>query len=239
MLAGGRRLDAQPGRDVDHPQHVHRRPRTRGGDRDLGRCGRDQPRAWTGGRRRAHRLDRLAGDLLGQRADRTRRDRPHRAVRPGVARATAPAGGPGRPDPGDRAAGLPDLRDHRGTVRRLVIRAHDRRLHRLADRPRRPAPLRAETARPVDRARLLPQRTVHRRHRDRGCRVCCAGRFPVPQYPLSPGRSRPLGPGCWPLHLAACRGDRCGLADLRPGGRTARFAAVTSGRRHRHCVSAA
>ena len=36
--AGRRRLDAQPGRDVDHPQHLHRRARARAGDRHLGRA---------------------------------------------------------------------------------------------------------------------------------------------------------------------------------------------------------
>ncbi len=53
--AGGRRLDAQPGRDVDHHQHLHRPARAGPGDRRLGRRRRDQPGARTGDRRRAGR----------------------------------------------------------------------------------------------------------------------------------------------------------------------------------------
>ena len=40
---GGRRLDAQPGRDVDHHERVHRPARTRPGDRRVGRRRRHQP----------------------------------------------------------------------------------------------------------------------------------------------------------------------------------------------------
>ena len=46
--AGGRRLDAQPGRDVDHHQHLHRPARAGPGDRGVGRRSSASP--WPPGR---------------------------------------------------------------------------------------------------------------------------------------------------------------------------------------------
>ena len=62
--AGGRRLDAEPGRDVDHHQHVHRPARARAGGRRLGRGVRHLDGARADRRRHARLLGRLAVDLL-------------------------------------------------------------------------------------------------------------------------------------------------------------------------------
>ena len=70
--AGDRRVDAQPGGDVDHPQRVRRPARAGPGDRRVGRGVRPEHGARPGARRRAGRLDRLALGVLRQRPDRGR-----------------------------------------------------------------------------------------------------------------------------------------------------------------------
>ena len=112
--AGGRRLDAQPGRDVDHHQHLHGPARACPRDRGLGRGRRHLDGRGAAGRRPARGLGRLALDLLDQPAGGPGRPPAHPAVRPRVPRAQGPPPRPGRPAPGDRAVRLPDVRDHRG-----------------------------------------------------------------------------------------------------------------------------
>ena len=59
MRAGGRRLDAQPGRDVDHHQRLHRPARAGPGDRRLGR--RRRASAWRSARSSAALLVETVG----------------------------------------------------------------------------------------------------------------------------------------------------------------------------------
>ncbi len=119
--AGGWWLDAQPGRDVDHPQRLHRRARASTGDRHVGRHYRYQPRAGASSGRRARRRRRLAGDLLDQHPGRSGGAGADDALRPGVARAKAATPRSCRSAAGDRAARLAYLRDHRGAFSRLAL----------------------------------------------------------------------------------------------------------------------
>ena len=169
--AGRRRIDAQPGRDVDHHQRLHRPARARPGDRRVGRVGRDQPRARPDRRRRAHGERRLARDLLDQRADRARRGGADRAVRARVARAARAAARSGRPGARDRHAGVAHLRDHRGARRPAGPRRRRSACSRWRASLARPRALRAAPRGPADRAALLPQRAVLGRDADRGLRV--------------------------------------------------------------------
>ena len=68
--AGGRREHDEPGRDVDHHEHVRRAEGARTRDRHVGRGRRHLDGAGPAGRRRADADRRLARDLLDQRADR-------------------------------------------------------------------------------------------------------------------------------------------------------------------------
>ena len=74
----------------------------------------------------------LALDLLDQHPGRPRRAGADDALRPGVARAAPAAPRPGRPGAGDRAAGVADLRDHRGARRRAGSRRRASALFALA-----------------------------------------------------------------------------------------------------------
>ena len=139
--AGRRRLDAQPGRHVDHHEHLHRARRAGPRDRRLGRRGRHQHGARPAGRRRAGGDGRLARDLLGQHPGRPGRARADRAVRARVEGAARPPGRPGRPVARHRDAGVADLRDHRGPGRGLDLAPDRRLLRRLAGRGDRPAGL--------------------------------------------------------------------------------------------------
>src|ERR1700710_1006643 len=82
--AGHRRLDAQPGGHVDHPQHLRGPARARAGDRGLGRRGRDLARARPR-HRRPSAEHQLAGDPPRRPPGRPAGDRADRALRPGVA----------------------------------------------------------------------------------------------------------------------------------------------------------
>src|SRR6202012_5555051 len=119
--AGGRRLDAQPSGDVDHHQHLHRRGRAGPGHRGVGRRFRPEHGARAGRRRRAGRLGRLAGHLLGQYPGRHRRHHPDRPVRAGVAGWAAPPARPAGPGARHRDAGHAHLRGHRGPGFRLGV----------------------------------------------------------------------------------------------------------------------
>ena len=154
--AGGRRLDAQPGGDVDHRQHVHRPARARAGGRHLGRRVRHLDGARADRGRHDRRRVRLAADLLDQPAGRARRDRPDAAARPRVAGAAAAAVRPRRPGAGDRAAGGADLRDHRGARARMVVAGDRGRVRGVGGRTRRPAGLRAAPRGAADRPAVLP-----------------------------------------------------------------------------------
>ena len=104
-LAGDRRLDAQSGRAVDHPQHLPGPAGARRRDRRVGGDAGDQRFARAGARRSARRHRRLALGVPRQRADRSRMPGAHPTVRAGVAGA-APAPDRSRgPDPDDRGLG--------------------------------------------------------------------------------------------------------------------------------------
>ena len=120
--------------------------RERAGRWDLGRRVRPQHGARPGARRRAGRHRGVAGDLLGQHPDRARGHRGDRARRAGVPRRARAAGGPGRPGPDHRHAGLAHLRDHRGAAPRLD----------LGPDPRPVRPLRAAAAGLASTSRAAP-----------------------------------------------------------------------------------
>ena len=90
--SGRRRRNAQPGRDVDHPQHVRGSARAGAGDRGSGCRRRHQHGPGADPRRRPRRAQ-LAGRIPGQHPHRAGRHRPHGALRPRVPRA-APRGAP-------------------------------------------------------------------------------------------------------------------------------------------------
>ena len=118
---GDRRIDAEPGGDVDHPQRVRRPARARDGDRHVGRGVRAEHRARPGPRRRPRRLGRVALGVLRERPDRSGRVRADRRARARVAGRAPSAARPGRAAARDRRAGLADVRDHRGSPRRLDL----------------------------------------------------------------------------------------------------------------------
>ena len=181
-------------------QHLHR---TTGTARAIG-LGWVIGSAWAGPVSVACCRDgRLAVHLLDQHPDRPRRDRPHRSLRPRVEGTPRPAGGPCRPAAGDRGAGEPDLRDHRGAAGGLDV-ADDAGPARVgARRDRDAAGLRAAPGRSAARAALLPQRPVLRRDGDRDQCVRRVLGLPVPEYAVPAGRARVVRPcrqGC-----ARCR----------------------------------
>ena len=236
--AGGRRLDAQPGRHVDHHQHLHRPARTGPGHRRVGRRGRHL--AWRSARWSAA----LLVDSVGWRSIfwinvpvglaalvLTARLRPRVPRRRGRA-ALDPVGQLLVIAP----AGLADVRDHRGARARAgrsplilgcvaVAAAALVALLLLRAAPRRAA----------DRPAVLPQRAVQRRHRDRG-------RAPSPRSAASSSSTRstcrtcaassPLHAGLYMLPMA---GDDRWSARRSPGGWSApagpRLPLVIGGRR--------
>ncbi len=109
--------------------------RARMGDRDVGRHGRHQPRARSRARRSAGGLGGVAVDLLDQHSRGPRRPGADHAVRARVACSAPTAHRSGGAGARDRAAGLADLRDHRGPLRGLALGADDRRCSR-SPRPR-------------------------------------------------------------------------------------------------------
>ena len=219
MLQAVGGLDAQPGGDVDHPQRLHRSARAGAGDRDVGRHRRLEPGARAGGRRRAGAVGGVAVDLLDQHPRRPRRAGADDALRPGVARAAPAAPRPRRPGADDRAAGVAHLRDHRGALGRLALRAERRPVRVRRSRPGRPGRVRVAAHRTAAGTALLPQRPLLQRERDRGLLVRGARQLPVPQHALPAGGPPPLALHRRPLH-AADRGDDADLrAPLRAPGR--------------------
>ena len=215
--AGDRRLDAQPGGDVDHPQRVRGPARAGDGDRCVGRRVRPQHGARASRRRRAGGFRQLARGVLRQRPDRACRDRAHGAVRARVPRAAPATARPGGAGARDRRAGEPHLLDHRGTPGRLDLRRVTDAVRGRGGVLRGARRVRAEAARAAAGNALLPQRAVLGRQRDRGRDVRRARGLPVPEHPVPPGRARALAVPRRPLHAADGRDALDLLADCRGG----------------------
>ena len=165
--SGDRRLDVEPGGDVDHPHRVRRSGRARPRDRRLRGDVRAQHRARARARRHAGRRRRLAGRLPRERAGRRAGVPCHPPVRARVARRAAAPGRSRRSDPRDRRPGIAHVRDHRGARPRLGLDRDRGGTRRGGAGPRRPYPVRAAAARAPARDALVPQRAVLRRQRDR------------------------------------------------------------------------
>ena len=126
--SGGGRLDDEPGRHVDHHQHLHGPARAGSGGGRLGRRVRhlDGARA---DRRRHARLRRSAGGRSSdQHSHRARRDPPDAPLHPRVEGAEAAPVRSRRSGPGDRAAGRADLRHHRSPEPGMVLGGHPGRV---------------------------------------------------------------------------------------------------------------
>ncbi len=115
----------------------------------------------------------------------------------------------------------------------FAVRAGDRALRLLRRRPDRLARLRASPLRAARRGPALPQRPVQRRNGHRRLRVRLARRLPLPEHPLSAGRSGPVRVARRPLHASDGRDDADIRADLRPPRRQPRTPPVARCRRHR------
>ena len=233
--AGRRRLDAQPGGDVDHHEHVHRPGRAGPGHRRLGR-------RWSGSAWRSARWSAgcwsasvgwrgifwvnipvgLAAIVLT-------------ALFVPESRAPAPAAArPGRPGAGHRDAGLADLRDHRGPAARAGPRPVIIGCFALAAAALAGAdPLRAAARGAAARPAVLPQRAVLRGDRDRGLRVRRARRVPVPQHAVPAGRARLLGAARRAVTLPMAAMTVVCRAAVRPDRRPPGPAAAAGGRRGR------
>ena len=193
--AGRRWLDAEPGRHVDHHQHVHRAARARPGHRRLGRRGRHQHGARPGDRRRPGRRPSAGARSSGS----TSRSASPRSC---SARASSPS-----PRRRGRAGSIRSARCSsiavlasltyaiiEGPTGRLRSPRRDRRLFVVLRRRRSIAlhRLRAPPGRAARRGPALPQRPVQRRDGHRRLRLRLAGRLPFPEHPLFAGRSGPV-----------------------------------------------
>ena len=203
---GGGRLDDEPGRDVDHHQHLHGPARAGSGGRRLGRRVRHLDGARADRGRHARLLGRLAVDLPDQHSRRARRDRPDAPLHPRVAGAEAAPVRSRRPGAGDRAAGDAHLRHHRSPEPRVVLgRSSWPRSRRRAMALAGPAPLRAPPRGAAHRPAVLPVDPVRVVDRHLGGRVRRVRRVPLPEHAVPPGRTRALAgrrpgsPPCpWP-----------------------------------------
>ena len=200
--SGDRRLDAEPGGDVDHPQRVRRSGRAGPRDRRLRGDVRAQHRARACARRHACRRRRLAGRLPRERAGRRAGGPRHPPVRARVACRAAAPGRSRRPAPRDRRPGIAHVRDHRGARPRLGLDRHRGGTRRVGARLRHPHPVRASAARAPPGGALVPQRPVLRRQRDRRLRVRGARGVPVPEHALPAGRARAVSVSRRPVHAA-------------------------------------
>src|SRR4051812_47527622 len=126
-------------RHVHRHEHVLRPARAGAGGGHLGRGVRRLHGARAGSGRHARLRDRVAGELLGHRAGRPRRDPPHAPLRAGVDGAKAAPVRPRRPGARDRLSGGAHVRVHRGAGRRLVLAGHPRRVLGVGGGASRPA----------------------------------------------------------------------------------------------------
>ena len=117
-------------------------------DRHLGRDRRRGERRRTYVRRLSRRIRRMAGDLLGQRAGRDRRDRADAAFRERIARRPPAHARPRRPGPVHGHGRRVRLRRHRGPSVRMDAAAHPR-LSRDRGRRVRGASCVSRTAPPI------------------------------------------------------------------------------------------
>ena len=189
--AGGRREHAQPGRDGDRHQRVHRPRRAGEGDRPVGLGVRPVARGRPGHRRRARRLGRLARRLLDQHPGRRRGHRADRPVRAGVAGRRA-SGGSTRSAScwsslalGTLSYGIiegPDLGWGSAPIIGCFAAAA------AAGRPARR--LVAARTRAADRPAVLPLAAVLRRGAHRDHRHVRVRRLPLPHHALPAGGPR-------------------------------------------------
>ena len=219
---GGRRLDDEPGRDVDHHQHLHGPARAGSGGRRLGRRVRHLDGARADRGRHARLLGRLAVDLPDQPSRRARRDRPDAPLHPRVAGAEAAPVRSGRPGTGDRAAGDAHLRHHRSPEPRVVLGRHPGRVRGVGGGARGPAPLRAAPRRAAHRPAVLPVDPVRVVDRHLGGRVRRVRRLPLPEHAVPAGRTRALAGRGRARHRAHGRHDRAGVPAVGPDRRPPR-----------------